>query len=690
MSSRTRKGYCAFIVAVFVAFLAAGLASAFIYFNTLPPISQLQSFQPTLVSQIVSSDNIVIKTFGAYKYKKVTLEEMPDNLKKAIIATEDKNFYSHLGFDPVALVRSSLSNIRAGHVVQGASTITQQLARILFLSTEKTFDRKIKELIIAYRLEKTLPKDKILEMYLNNIYLGEGAYGVSAASEIYFNKNVKTLNLAEAALIAGLPQAPSRYSPYQNMKYAKERRAMVLRRMVTMGYITSDEAAKAKNSSIKLNKNHRPYSLNKAPYFVNYVLKELDAKADLSEQEVTQGGYKVYTTLNYDFQKAAQDAVDINTKRWRLTKPYQQVALLSTDVVTGKILAYIGGKDYLESQFDRVTQSLRQPGSSFKPFVYATAMESGLSPRTIYEDIPLVYGNWKPHNYGHKYRGRISLEKALAISSNVIAARLIRDIGVENVILMARRLGITTAIPNDPTIALGSGAVKLFEITNAYGVFANGGVKVEPYSVERVETATGKVIYQADTTSRKVLNTKTAVYMTAMLQGVIKHGTGRAANIGKPTAGKTGTTDSYRDAWFIGYTPSVVTGVWVGNDNNTPTRGLTGGTVPATIWGQYMRVVEARRQSTGFTYPEIIINQDNTASQKEEEPFEDTSNLISRPTANYGAEEQQELNNNNSINTKIPPVTYDKPQAQQNTTSQSAETLQQQVHQENNAPPVPR
>ncbi|MDD3013262.1 MAG: transglycosylase domain-containing protein, partial [Candidatus Gastranaerophilales bacterium] len=327
----SRKGSCAIAVILVIAFILAGIASGFIYLNSLPPISQLKNYQPTLVSQIVSNDNTVIKTFGAYKYEKVSIKEIPDSLKKAIIATEDKNFYKHRGFDPVALLRSTLSNMRAGHVVQGASTITQQLARILFLSSEKTFDRKLKELIIAYRLEKTLPKDEILEMYLNNVYLGEGAYGVSAASKIYFNKSPKDLTLAEAALIAGLPQAPSIYSPYQNIKASKNRRSQVIERMIKMNYITDKSAIAANKETIKLNCTNRPYSLNKAPYFIEYVMKELKVKAGLTEQEVIQGGYKVYTTLNLKNQNAAQDATTKGLIKWGLTKPYQQAALISID-----------------------------------------------------------------------------------------------------------------------------------------------------------------------------------------------------------------------------------------------------------------------------------------------------------------------------------------------------------------------
>jgi penicillin-binding protein 1A len=609
MNSYKKQGNCAIAVILVIAFMLAGVASGFIYLNSLPPISQLKNYQPTLVSQIVANDDTVIKTFGAYKYEKASIKDIPDNFKKAIIATEDKKFYKHSGFDPLALVRSTLSNLLAGHVVQGASTITQQLARILFLSSEKTFDRKLKELIIAYRLEKTLPKDEILEMYLNNVYLGEGAYGVAAASKIYFNKSPKDLTLAEAALIAGLPQAPSIYSPYYSMKAAKNRRHQVLERMVKMNYIDEKTAQEADKAEIKLNITTRPYSLNKAPYFVEYAMKELKARAGLTEQEVIQGGYKVYTTLNIKNQEAAQNKLVKGMVKWGLTKPYQQAALISIDAVTGKILAYVGGKDFGISQYDRVTQAIRQPGSAFKMFVYTAAVEKGFTPQTIIEDKPIKLGNWSPHNYGNKYRGKIPLYKALAFSSNAAAVQLIMQIGVEDTITMARRLGITTYIAADPTIALGSSGVKLIELTSAFGVLANGGVKVEPYTIEKVEDSNGRIIYQANTSNyRKVLDNRTVSYMVEMLKTVVKIGTGRAANIGRPVAGKTGTTDSYRDAWFVGFTPEIVTGVWVGNDNNTPTKKLTGGSIPASIWADYMKAALAGKPVTDFSYPELVID----------------------------------------------------------------------------------
>ncbi|MDD3150331.1 MAG: penicillin-binding protein 1A, partial [Candidatus Gastranaerophilales bacterium] len=619
---------------VIFAMILAGVASFHFYMGALPPISQLNDYQPNLVSQFVSCDGEVIKTYTSYKFRKIDLNEIPDNLKQAIIATEDKNFYKHDGFDFFALLRSIFSNLQAGRVVQGASTITQQLARILFLSSEKTYDRKIKELIIARRLEKTLTKDEILGMYLNTVYLGEGAYGVSAASEIYFNKKVKDLTLAEAALIAGLPQAPSAYTPYRNMDLALKRRAKVLDRMVRNHAISRKEAEIAKKKPININKDHHPYSLNKAPYFIDLAIRELD-DLGITEKEITQNGYKIYTTLNYKYQSAAQESLTRNLKNWGLNEPHQQAALMSYDASTGKILAYIGGKNYKESQFDRVSQAIRQPGSSFKMFVYATAMENGFTPNDIYDDEPITIGDWSPRNYGGKYRGKIPLHTALALSSNVIAARLIMEVGVRDTILLAKRLGITTPLAKDPTIALGSSGVKLVEMTGAYGVLANGGIKVKPYAIEKVETSNGKVIYRAEQKYERVLDTRTVNYVVQMLKQVIKLGTGRAANIDRPMAGKTGTTDNYRDAWFIGFTPDIVTGVWVGNDNNTPTKKLTGGSVPAVIWRDYMKKVIYNKPILDFAYPEIEIQMSEIIPDVKfvEEEYDEENQLTDKKSA---------------------------------------------------------
>ena len=597
-------GLVVFALGVFL----AGMIALKLYLMSLPPIKNLNTLKPNIVTTFCASDGEVIKTFAGYTYSNVQLSEVPEQLVKALIATEDKNFYSHPGYDMFGLARSMVANAIAGHVVQGASTITQQLSRILFLSNEKTFTRKIKELQVAAQIEKTIPKDKILEMYLNNVYLGSGAYGVKGAARIYFNKNLNQLTLPEMALIAGLPQAPSVYSPYNNIKLAEKRRNQVLLRMYKMKYIDKETYENAKKSPIKLSTMPVMYATNKAPYFCDYVMKDLQ-KLGFSEDEIVNGGYKVITTLNYKAQVKANEAILKNLNAWGLNRDKNQAAVFSFSPIDGRILVYAGGKDYSKSQYDRVTQSARPSGSAFKPFIYTAAIEKGYSPNDMIDDLPFRAGDWTPKNYGNKYRGPIPLYTALMVSSNVCTARLMESVGVRAVIQLARVMGITTPIPYDYTISLGSNSVKLFEMTRAYGVFANGGFKVEPYAIERVESSRGTILYEAKKArSSKVLNLNTAATMTAIMKTVITNGTGRAANIGKPAAGKTGTTDDSRDAYFIGFTPDVVTGVWVGNDDNSQMGGITGGTVPALIWKDVMTVATEQYGNTDFEYPEVILN----------------------------------------------------------------------------------
>lgn len=595
------------ILVLIIGITLAGLLALKLYLISLPPIKNLNSLKPNIVTTFCASDGEVIKTFAAYAYSNVELKEVPETLTKALIATEDKNFYKHKGYDLVGLGRSMVANLLAGHVVQGASTITQQLSRILFLSNERTFTRKIKELQVASQIEKTISKDKILEMYLNNVYLGSGAYGVKGAAKIYFNKNLNQLNLAEMALIAGLPQAPSVYSPYNNIDLAKKRRNQVLLRMYKMKYIDKDTYEKTKKEPIVLSTMPIMYATNKAPYFCDYVMKDLH-KLGFSEDEIVNGGLKVITTLSYNAQIAANEAIIKELNAWGLKQDKNQAAVFSFSPIDGRILVYAGGKDYTKSQYDRVNQSARPSGSAFKPFIYTAAVEKGYSPNDMIDDLPFKAGSWTPKNYGNKYRGPIPMYTALMISSNVCAARLMDSIGVKPVIQLARVMGITTPIPYDYTIALGSHSVKLFEMTRAFGVFANGGYKVEPFAIERVESSRGTVLYEAKKAkTSKVLNLNTAATMTTIMKTVITNGTGRAASIGKPAAGKTGTTDDSKDAYFIGYTPDIVTGVWVGNDDNSKMGNITGGTVPALIWRDVMKVATEPYGNSDFEYPKIDL-----------------------------------------------------------------------------------
>lgn len=589
-----------------IAVILAGYAAVKLYLNDLSPIPQIRNYHKNVITEIYSSDGQLLKTFQAFHYEQASIKDIPQDLKDAIVSTEDKNFYSHDGYDITGIIRSMVVNIMNKKASQGASTITQQLARMLFLSNEKTVTRKIKEIQIAARIEKTLSKDEILEMYLNNVYLGSGAYGVGAAASVYFNKNLSELTRSECALLAGLPQAPSVYSPYKNIKLAEKRRNKVLKRMYVMGKITQAEYENAKKEKIVLNKKPNPAKTNSAPYFIDYIMKELES-IGFDETEISQGGYKIITTLDYKAQTAANEAINKNMNAYKLTGEKQQAALFSYSPTTGAIIAYCGGKDYSSSQYDRVIQAVRPPGSAFKPIVYAAAIHKGWLPNDTVEDSPVTIGDWTPRNYGDKYRGEMPLYKALAISSNVVAVKLLQDVEIPLVIEMAKALGITTPLKHDYTISLGSNGVKLFDMVVVYGNFANGGYRVEPYGIERIETHKGKVLYQAKRTKiTRVIDRQIAGLMTTMLKQVILNGTGRAANINKPMAGKTGTTNENKDAWFIGYTPDIVTGVFIGNDNNKSI-GLTGGTAPAKIWKDMMTVATEKYGSPEFDYPHVAL-----------------------------------------------------------------------------------
>ena len=630
-NKKKKKGnFFLYFLMMIVSAAMAAIAAFNLYLASLPPISNFEDIKPNPVTSIYSSDGENIKTFTVFRFEKVSIKDIPNSLKYAIIATEDKNFYKHRGFDTFGLMRSVLANLRAGSFKQGASTITQQLARILFLSNERTFDRKIKELIIAHRIEKTISKDEILEMYLNSVYLGSGTYGVLSASKTYFNKNLNELTLAEAALIAGLPQAPSVYSPLQNPEISLQRRDQVLMRLYKTGYITKDQYERAKAERLHLNKKSKIYSYNKAPYFIDFVLKELEY-IGFQEEDISQGGLKIYTTLDYKSQEAADKAINTRLKNAKLTNDKTQMALFSFSPTTGKIYAYVGGENYEKSQYDRILNAIRPPGSSFKPFVYATALQQGSSVFDTVDDAPVSFGRWSPRNYGGKYRGRMPLWQALAVSSNVVAVKLIEKVGVPNVISTAREMGITTPLQSDMTIALGSNGVKLYDMVIAYGAFANGGFRVRPYAVERVENSRGVVVYENPGPKNvKVISYDTAAGITFMLQKVVEVGTGRAANIGRAVAGKTGTTDDYKDAWFMGYTPDIVAGVWLGNDNNSRLPGITGGVLPAQVWADYMKVALQNYPNSVFDYPkpsgksnhEAVLNEVPTEKMQEDDDAE--------------------------------------------------------------------
>ncbi|HEY9746806.1 MAG TPA: PBP1A family penicillin-binding protein [Oculatellaceae cyanobacterium] len=549
-----------------------------------------EGINPTRWTQVLASDGTPILSFGKFHHKNVALEEVSPAFIDALLATEDRRFYSHHGVDPVAIARAIVRDVTHKGFREGGSTITQQLARNVFLSNERSISRKLKEAFLAIELENKLSKKQILELYVNNIYFGEGAYGIKAASEIYFGKPPSKLTIPEAALIAGLPQAPSGYSPFQNMQAAKARRDEVLDNLREVGKLSAEECENYKKRPIRVNMAGRTIaSSNKAPFFNRYVMEQVMRHFSLDEQSFWQSGLKIYTTLDMRAQTLADEVLRQGSALYGRTRATQQAALLSIDPRTGAILAYVGGKDYGKSQFDRVTQAIRSPGSLFKIFTYTTAIDQGYEPTRVYLDEPIKIGDWQPQNYDKSHHGYMTIARALMTSNNIVAVKVINELGPDAVIRMARQMGIRSPLEAYLGLTLGGSGVNLMEITSAFGVLANRGVRVEPYAIEKIVDDGGRRIYGEHPVRLDVLNRTTVDTMVKMMQAVVTHGTGQAANIGRPMAGKTGTSDDYRDAWFVGFTPNVVTGVWVGNDNNTPMPGMTGGSLPAVIWRNYMK-----------------------------------------------------------------------------------------------------
>ncbi|MGZ5923415.1 MAG: transglycosylase domain-containing protein [Rhizomicrobium sp.] len=527
---------------------------------------------------------------GAIIGKRLTLEEMPAYLPAAFIAMEDRNFYSHHGFDPRGLVRAMWTNYRAGHVVQGGSTITQQTVKIVFLSQERTLSRKLDELMDAAVLEKSLSKKQILELYLNRIYLGSGAYGVDGAAQVYFNKSAKDLTLPEAAMLATLTRAPSAFSPRRDLPKAQARAEIVLRAMVETGAISEADAASAKASPAVISDRTGADSRNF--YF--------DTAADEAKRLASRNGAQpavdliVHTTLEPAIQDEARMAANRTIKKSgpKVHASQAAVVVMKPD---GAVAALVGGTDYDESTFNRATQAHRQPGSAFKPFVYMAALESGLTPWDTRDDEPVDINGWTPTNFGGRSYGTMTLADALAHSVNTITANLAQEVGVSNVVQAAQRCGIESPLAENASLALGTSEVTPLELTRAYAVFANGGLKVYPYFVSEVEDAGGHILYkrQPPENPERIVASHVNRDLVAMLYGVVTEGTGRGAAIpGHEAGGKTGTTQDFHDAWFVGFTADYVTAVWVGNDDSSPMKSVTGGSLPATIWHAVMTVAE--------------------------------------------------------------------------------------------------
>lgn len=711
-----------------IAAVILGFGAYWYFTRDLPPLDTIQDYNPNLVTKVLSHDGRLIGEFYIERRVIVGLDQVPAHLINAFIAAEDAGFYEHEGISYSSIFRAFLKNLQAGRVVQGGSTITQQVAKSFFLSSEKKISRKVREAIMAFRIEKNLNKEEILHLYLNQIYLGSGAYGIQAASEAYFGKDVSELTLSESALLAGLPKAPSKYSPYENMELARKRQAYVLDRMVETNHLTRDEADRAYAEGLKL-VPRRSESLWAGPYFTEEVRKHLEAK--YGSELLYRGGLEVHTTLDVEMQRAANRAVDQGLRehdkrrgfrgpvrklkseeeagafrkemekkllhdppgpgkyylaavksfsdrdrslsvdiggragiiqaqdmQWarlynptrepdggrqedlrkilkagdvvqvavkavpenaaaplelRLEQePLAQAALLAMEPETGAVKAMVGGFDYSQSQFNRAMQARRQPGSAFKPIIYAAAMDSGLTPASIVMDSPVVFedtereDSWRPRNYDEQFFGPTTIREAIARSRNVITIKVLRQIGIRQALNYARLLGISSPLAGDLSLALGSSAVTLQELTVAFSTLANLGVKPAPMLVTRVADRTGRVLEVTEPFSTSVISPQTAYIMTSLLQGVVESGTGmRARALGRPAAGKTGTTNNLNDAWFIGYVPGLAAGAWVGYDDEKPLGSReTGSRAALPVWLGFMSGALAETPASGFPVPE--------------------------------------------------------------------------------------
>ncbi|MGC8972304.1 MAG: transglycosylase domain-containing protein [bacterium] len=569
------------------------------YLPQLPDPSLLLQYNPPTKTTIYDAKGLPLAELYAEKRIIVPIKDIPQYLKDAVVAIEDERFYSHVGIDLRGIARAIYRDLKRREFSEGGSTITQQLARNVFLTLERTPSRKIMEMLLALRIETTLSKEEILHLYLNIIYLGEGCYGVESASRTYFGKPVKNLNLAECALLAGIIRSPENYSPFRNKDLAIFRQRLVLRKMLELGFIDEKEYESALKTELKFSTGKGSYW--KAPYFVDYVLNVL--KNELGFKDIEKNGLNIYTTLDLDMQKKAEEILNKGLERARGYK-VSQGALVLIENSNGYIRAMVGGRDYKESQFNRAVQAYRQPGSAFKPFVYTVAIQKGWKPEDtiVDEKIEFKIGNkwWTPQNYDKTFRGTITLRDALAYSINIPAIKLLNEVGIDNVLDLAIKMGIPLDRSSDRNLAIALGGltkgVTPLQLAQTFSVWANGGILIKPVAIKLVLDRDGKVLYKPEIKPIRLIDLDTAKTITEMLENVIKYGTGKRANCGYPCAGKTGTTSDYRDAWFVGFTKQYTACVWMGNDDNTPMNGVTGGTFPAEVWRNFMHQVLSNTQ----------------------------------------------------------------------------------------------
>ncbi|MGP8233533.1 MAG: transglycosylase domain-containing protein [Methylovirgula sp.] len=555
------------------------------YAAQLPPIDQLAIPKRPPNIAILADDGALLVNRGDMGGAAVHLAELPPYLPKAFVAIEDRRFYDHWGIDPIGILRALVRDATGHGGMEGGSTLTQQLAKNLFLTQERTVSRKIQEAILALWLEHKYSKDQILELYLNRVYFGSGAFGVEAAAQKYFGHSARDVSLAEAAMLAGLMKAPSRYAPNHNLAAATDRARDVVNAMLEQGFITKPMA------ELALAQPARPVKLNGGTinYVADYVMDQLDALVGPVDEDIA-----VHTTISAPLQTAAEQALRDALSAKGAHYDVSQGALVALDP-DGALRALVGGRDYSESQFDRATSAKRQPGSAFKPFVYLTALEHGLTPDTIRNDAPINLRGWQPENYEHRYMGPVTLTTALANSLNTVAVRIGLEVGPAAIAHTAHQLGITSNLDINPTIALGTSAVTPLELTSAYVPFANGGIAVTPYVIDKVTSANGHVLYlHTPSTDGSVIAPDYVAMMNRMMSETLISGTARRADLpGWQAAGKTGTSQDFRDAWFIGYTSHMTCGVWLGNDDNSPTKRASGGSLPVVIWSHFMQVAHA-------------------------------------------------------------------------------------------------
>jgi penicillin-binding protein 1A len=602
-------GVALLLFVLFIAGSVAGIVSA--YSRNLPDISRMADYQPARSTRIYARDGSLLATLYKENRIWVPVNKIPADVKDAFIANEDHNFYHHHGVDFFGIVRAGFADLTRHHIEQGASTITQQLARGLFLTDKQTISRKIQEALLAIEIERYYTKDEILERYLNLIYLGSGAYGVDAAAHTYFGRSVDKLTVGQAAMLAGLVAAPSDYSPYVNLQLAKERQAHVLDRMVDSGYISRRQADEAEHAPLEL-AGERPAGLQgfQAPWFTTYAVAQLER--EFGKQATYEGGLQVFTTVDPHMQKLAQEAVDWGIDEGKLEGiGADQAALVAIRPSTGEILAMIGGTHFsLANQFNRAWQAHRQPGSSFKVYVYTTAIDSGMPPTTIIDDSPVSYPmgdgtTWSPEDDDHSYMGAITLRVALAQSRNIVAVKLLEMLGVDRVIQYAHRMGVESPLEPNLSLALGTSVITPLDQATGYATLANQGVHIAPSPFRIVKDSLGNTVLDDQYPEQtEVVSAGTAYVMTTMMEDVINHGTGYPnAIIGRPAAGKTGTTSDFRDAWFVGFTPDLVTAVWIGNDNYHPMNESYGGNIPARIWARFMKGALQNVAKHDFVFP---------------------------------------------------------------------------------------